>query len=781
MADNFSKSFKAKSIFDDSEFRKYDNFPLTESDKFPLTESDKENVLEDKDSSTDEKKRKDEASTDKNKKGKETLKEEKKEEKKEGKKGEKKGLGSSKATAGKNEEVPAEGCGPVPVSSSDGANAASVSDEVETLTDDTETDYYISILFALVPHDGLVDDNGDYSDPDLRYNKPHLIHSLVWEEHPISQDAFEKFDEPLKHNSLKIMADCSEIILEPETGIAILFEDEMLLVIENTLKEIADYIDMFPKSSKKRTVHLMLSGFFPIEDIVFAFSRVMKHHLPNESCYEEFITKAEGIFSFFTEQYETEDIQFKVDYTCLYEAYEIQVEAHKDIKRAFIEVEYLCQRACEQSTGGPDNPYMKEYHKNHQDVEKAWLERKPLPDPEYRAAQLEAEQKGEYFDPSDYIKWQNKLWSIKELDELSWEYRNQLSDEELKEASQIIWQMKWEDYGYDPAMERLRTHLCFAIASIVCSPISLLDAALHAYEMSQDHDPSHKKEIFIDIVCAIPFVSIFKAAKAVRGYKAAKATLEAAEVNLNVAKADLKAAETGLEVANAEARLVQEGMRGINDTVKLAENTTTTIQKSIQTSQKSYNSTYKAYLQAQAKNVIYLMDLKTSVQRLEALQKLKQLKNSLKEQIANTEYFKKLQQLQHERLVSSYRQLASSGQELQNAQGKLHSAQTAYNSAKTAQTTAAAVKESETILGAIESATQIKGLTHYKTFVENLVFGIKEKRYADFVDSIFEGGGLIYTGKSITETAVELYNSEEKVPDKSRFDNSKGGVKISFE
>ena len=41
--------------------------------------------------------------------------------------------------------------------------------------------------------------------------------------------------------------------------------------------------------------------------------------------------------------------------------------------------------------------------------------------------------------------------------------------------------------------------------------------------------------------------------------------------------------------------------------------------------------------------------------------------------------------------------------------------------------------------------------------------------------------GQKHQGKSITETAVELYNSEEKVPDKSRFDNSKGGVKISFE
>lgn len=349
-----------------------------------------------------------------------------------------------------------------PIASEVGAGDADISEPSESQMENGEID--MVVMFSILStHDLKRTKTPQWADG-LTENLS-VVSSLTWEE-----------GSPVNYaNKIFKVFDCSHLKYDSVSGKAITWI-EMMDCLEAAVNDIKTTLFDKTKSYGGGTIRFSVAGFLPIEALMYAFSDLLGKSLTNSALYEVFITEAKSNFSF--NDFTGNGWTIEVDYACIYEVFSLYFERKlyaNEIKMlmGLIEMEH-----------GFD---MKTEYLSPKDI--AYLDQQEI---------LYGTSLYSYQNLREYLPY-------KQQEELLW-YEYQKA---ARHAAKV--QRMEEEYEF-PSTASDAAHTFLGLSSIIISPISLIDAGLHAYEWIKDGDESgaHKIGIAIDLVCCIPFVRIAK-------------------------------------------------------------------------------------------------------------------------------------------------------------------------------------------------------------------------------------------------------------------------------
>lgn len=350
-----------------------------------------------------------------------------------------------------------------PVASEIGAGDADISDVNESQMESKVID--MAVIFSILSKEDL-----NYSackKDEFTYNV-EMMSSLAWE-----FGNWERHEE----EEPPIFVDCNDVTYDSLTGLLPTYDelrDKLEIAVEKMRQRFDDFID----SGFTCDVHLSICGFFPIEALTFALSEVFKHSLPNGTLYEELVTFAKTSYGFFYEDLISKGWSISVDYACLYETHEMFYDKMITSREMLL----LWNRWIRVTESLKCTP--KEFNS---------------------VSGMEVYYKGFVY---DVRALENAYgWKMEEEKALE-EYRR------LAHCSNIYGSQSGSVGGGGGGLTTSDyVHLGLGLTSIVVSPLSLVDAGMHIYEMTQDGDWHHLIDIGIDIICVIPGVSALKAGK----------------------------------------------------------------------------------------------------------------------------------------------------------------------------------------------------------------------------------------------------------------------------
>ena len=498
-----------------------------------------------------------------------------------------------------------------PISSEVGASDADISEQSESQMEQGEIN--IVLMFSILSSHDLKKTKNSIIEDGLTENLL-MPSSLAWEHGSPVNYAEKKF----------ITIDCSHLSFDSVMGKTIT-QCEMQDCLEEGISQVKTFLEEKTADYSGGTIHFSLAGFIPIDALPFAFAAVINQSLPNESCFDVFVKSAKDNFDF--AEFEYNGWHFIVDYACLYEVQTLYFERKlyaSEIKQMMRAIEYKLYNFAE--TG----------QLPEEDLENGVQPTEIL-----------------YGNRTYSYEWLKEYYPIRKEEEQLWiEYQKAVTHAARVERKEVE--------PWFPITGLQAAHKFLGLTSIVCSPISLLDAGLHAIEWIAEGDEynEHKAAIVIDLVCVIPFVRAGKiianggkmAAVGVgRGCKllyyrgsrlivrmekgVSKTGRRRLAQKVVKAKRQAKAVENASETAYATAKETLDKSQKLNPLIQNAEKGITASETTVAEMQKNifnsgkifvdnfsqYMSTLKSAKEAFKRNSKELVELKKQQGKLDAL------------------------------------------------------------------------------------------------------------------------------------------------------------------
>ena len=346
-----------------------------------------------------------------------------------------------------------------PVASTVEASDVSISNEAESQMERGEIN--VVLLFSILSTHDLKKTKNSLIEDGLTENLSMAV-SLAWEHGSPTNYVEKKF----------IVVDCSHLAFDSVTGQTITLCD-MQDCLEDGINQVKSFLDEEIVKYDGGKIHFTLGGFMPIDALPFAFAAVLKRSLPNESVYDVFVNSAKENFSF--AEYEEKKWKLVVDYACLYEVFSLYFE-----RKLYANEIKQMMRAIE--------------NKLYDFAETGQLPEKDL---ENGVAPTEILY-GQWIYSYEWLK---EYYPVRKEEEQLWiEYQKAIAHAAKVERGEVK--------PWFPITGMEAVHKFLGITSIAFSPISLVDAAIHAAEwvVEGDENNAHKISIGIDLVCCIPFV-----------------------------------------------------------------------------------------------------------------------------------------------------------------------------------------------------------------------------------------------------------------------------------
>ena len=445
--------------------------------------------------------------------------------------------------------------------STDQAQAATTTNPTEKQME--EDNYYINIVFSIESLALMKDKNGRYKFVKVRYDRPHKIHTLVWEEKDFTQDLAGMFMQ-CTDKTLPLFIDCSELPFIDELG------DSRIELIKDVIDKVIGCVRHNSRGvANKHNVHFMITAFSPIEELMFCLSRLLDHPLPKENLFEGIVSKAEMLLSTKITELQSIGVYSIVEYAAVYESFYSEIDRMSDYEAA-IEVAFHLRQCDAQRVAPLNNAFGRDYLKKRK----------------------EAEAKGEKYHEPDEVYFNGRIYNDVELDNLQEEIWNRLSKEERKRAGEELKERLNAVFCRNEFAEGMLFEIAWGLACTFCSPLSIIDLGRDIYKFSKGE--ADWGDLVIDAIGMVPVVGVVKAGN--RVHKIAK-------IGKKMKKADKESKSTREAIVDLE--------RAEENHSRILHQTESELDRVEKTISRSYNS------------VENLKKSKYGMERLEELQKLK--------------------------------------------------------------------------------------------------------------------------------------------------------------
>lgn len=410
-----------------------------------------------------------------------------------------------------------------------------------------EEDYYVNVVFSYLSLAKLKDKNGKYKKKKVRYDRSHQIPILVWQENELTKELANKYCYNDSNNrALELFVNCDDFEFLED---GIVGQDNWLLErLGETIDDIVNFVLLVSGNiACSRRFHFLVSGFYPIEELVYSLCRIFNHSLPEESYYDYFVPYAESLFSERISELKAKGASFIVEHVEIWECFYSEIDALSDYD-AYIETRFAMR-------------------KWQVDDRLSFWGSILGQDPMAPVPQEHYEEK--------MVPFNGREYSGKEITAKSEEIGSRLTEEELKAANKIV-EERIDDYfiGDIPMPVRIVGTVLWGIATTAFSPLSVINLGIDIYKYTVKGE-DNQADILIDAIGLIPVVGVVRAVKSVG--KVGKEAIEFGKTSRKLAKAGDDVYEAGKSygeaVSSANTALRQHAeIEEINSVLNLKNN-----------------------------------------------------------------------------------------------------------------------------------------------------------------------------------------------------------------
>ena len=181
-------------------------------------------------------------------------------------------------------------------------------------------DFYVTIIFSIFPRYDMLDPKDSVFQPEQVFDKPHLFHTLRWQDGEMKIWEPGKEKQVLKKQDKVFYIDCSSMLINP-FKCSSPSSKEMAKKLIQVVSFIKDFLNLQYVKGYKGTVHFNLSGYIPVDPMVHSLRKLFDSKTPQKEYYKTFSGKIGKLFENSFERYTNSGYSFTVDYCCVFEGY----------------------------------------------------------------------------------------------------------------------------------------------------------------------------------------------------------------------------------------------------------------------------------------------------------------------------------------------------------------------------------------------------------------------------------------------------------------------------